>query len=87
MKLKKLKFKPLKNLKERYVIDMEKIVCVYEVNSKYLTYGKQYEVVNHVGDYYIIMNNMNQLRRYKSEYFLTIDKFRDLTIDTIIEES
>lgn len=50
----------------------------------YLTRGKWYETESKFQDdlvphtkYYIVMNNYNQLRRYKAEYFLTLQQVRD----------
>lgn len=58
-----------------------KVMFVVET---YLTKGKWYETESKFQDYsvpptkyYIVTNNYGQSRRYKAEYFMTLEQVRD----------
>jgi|DEB19_MinimDraft_2_1074335.scaffolds.fasta_scaffold33466_4 hypothetical protein len=57
---------------------------VHTINTSvetYLTKGKWYDDVTIDGDpngkYYVIKNDNDQQRRYKAEYFVTLQQLRD----------
>jgi hypothetical protein len=60
---------------------------VHTINTSvetYLTRGKWYETESKFQDnlvpptkYYIVTNNYGQSRRYKAEYFMTLEQVRD----------
>jgi hypothetical protein len=65
---------------------MDKVTLICDTNKfpTFLTYGVWYEAKKQ-GSYYIVVNNAEQTRRYKAEYFMTIDKYREKVINEILE--
>ena len=53
-----------------------KIVCVINHLPHYLTYEKQYDAIRSF-NYYHVVNDVGQTRKYKEEYFMTIDEYRE----------
>ena len=53
--------------------------------KKFLTYGKEY-YAEIEGNYCIVWNNADQSRRYKIEYFITKQEYRNRKIDELLNE-
>tara|TARA_R110000772_G_scaffold1210_2_gene4288 strand:+ start:17181 stop:17390 length:210 start_codon:yes stop_codon:yes gene_type:complete len=62
--------------------DTEKIICVIEKFPKFLTYEKQYEAIRSL-NYYHVVNDAGQTRKYKGEYFMTIDEYREKVLNEL----
>lgn len=72
---------PLKN------IDLNEFLVFKSENDNlkgFLTKGRKYEV-GIGGEYCYLLNDQNQYRKYKMEYFMTMDEYRDKIIDDVIQ--
>ena len=75
-----------------------KVVCVNHISSVAsfgLTFGKVYDVIPrgmypfyvfHQDDCYVITNDSGKSWNYNKELFITLDEYRNLRINKILEE-
>lgn len=63
---------------------LEKYICIDAGDTESLTNNKIYEGKLFKSDYVFIMNDKKRIKNYKLKRFITIEEYRDLKIDEIL---